>query len=275
MDFSKYTGCGNDFILIDNRSSLFFPDRQLISALCHRQQGIGADGFILLENSSQADYRMRIFNSDGGEAEMCGNGIRCLMRFLLDLGEPQRPYLIETMERLVRLSCLGEAVTAEMGDPTEVRWRLALEPHEIHHLNTGVPHAVLCVEDLEQIDLEGLGRALRFHPSWGTQGANINFISRSRGRLAYRTYERGVEGETLACGTGAVAVALTASELWNLPSPLQVWTRSGEALEIGFQKVQGQYRHVTMTGPATRVFTGTLCSVFLSRLRIQWGICQS
>lgn len=280
--FSKYAGCGNDFILFDNRSG-FLSDltSEAIRHLCHRQQGIGADGIILLEESDKADYRMRIFNADGSEAEMCGNGIRCLMKYIHELGFSAPLCTIETMQRLLKLRLHQGDVCVEMGDPTDVQWNFPLqiesETLTLHLLNTGVPHAVLFVDQIDSFDLLKWGPKVRYHPFF-PQGTNFNVATRpENGEISVRTYERGVEGETFACGTGATAAALAAAYVTRCSSPIKVRTRSNEILEVGFQYKNGLYHSqpklsrgpksklqagcgifsaVTMTGPAKRTYRG-------------------
>jgi diaminopimelate epimerase len=268
ISFHKYSACGNDFILIDNRSEQFpLEKRELIARLCHRQQGIGADGLILLENPSIENsvdhYRMRIFNSDGGEAEMCGNGIRCLYKFIRSLGEEREALKIETMHRSLLLQEKGDQVSVQMGDPQGIRWDLSLPvPHysgPIHFLDTGVPHAVLFVDDLERVEMRSLGKALRHHQAFGSGGANVNAAQLVGGKeLQVRTYERGVEDETLACGTGVTAAALAAARVYRLQSPIAVRTRSKESMEVDFQQVDGLFTQVALTGPATFIFQGII-----------------
>lgn len=260
--FSKYTGCGNDFILFDNRLGSF-PIQQpgLVSRLCHRQQGIGADGVILLENSDTADFRMRIYNADGTEAEMCGNGIRCLMKFIHELGFKEPVCTIETMQRKLKLLMDEDQVSVEMGTPTDIRWDINLkiesESMTLQYLNTGVPHAILFVEELDAFDLAYWGPKIRHHPLFGFPGTNFNVATYPKnGRIAIRTYERGVEGETLACGTGATAAALAAAKLCKLKGPIKVVTRLNEILEIAFQQKNCLFSDVTMTGPSKRVYRG-------------------
>ena len=237
MHFSKYTGCGNDFILIDNRS-LFFPTQETASIqhLCNRRHGIGADGIILLEASNKADYRMRIFNNDGSEAEMCGNGIRCLMLFIAKLCPGITCCTVETTERLIPLSLQQNGVMAAVGDPTAVRWHLPidLQKNELsaHFLNTGVPHCVIFVDDIDRVDIASRGPILRRHPLFGVNGTNVNFVTCTGQECYYRTWERGVEDETPACGTGAIAVALACAYQHHLPSPITIWTRSKQALHL-------------------------------------------
>lgn len=269
--FSKYSGCGNDFILIDHRRP-FFPvnDRPAIQKLCHRQKGIGADGVIFLEASSgtASDFKMRIFNSDGSEAEMCGNGIRCLAQFIADLGLPQKPYAIETMQRLLRVEHSPAGIRAAMGTPADLRQNLNIEidgtTHAIHYLDTGVPHAVLFVDDLENAPVESLGRKIRHHAAFKPKGANANFVQvLGPHSISLRTYERGVEAETLACGTGATAAAIIAFLQKQVKTPIEVKTRSNETLIINFAvDKSGTITDVSQTGPAVKhfhgVFEGTL-----------------
>jgi diaminopimelate epimerase len=253
LSFSKYSGCGNDFILIDNRLLHFLhSDRAFIAKLCHRQRGIGADGVILLENSQKADYRMRIFNADGGEAEMCGNGIRCLMQFIRQLGGLEKGYLIETMNALLQVQERKGLVTVAMADPFAIEWELHLPCFlPMTRLNTGVPHVVLFVEDLESEKWMRLAPQIRFHAAFGPAGTNVNFAQlNSEGELSLRTYERGVEGETLACGTGATATALAAAKKYGLSTPVRILPASLEPLEISFSWQGKLPTQVTLTGPA-------------------------
>lgn len=262
MEFSKYSGCGNDFILIDNRSHSFpAADPALIQKLCARCTGIGADGLILLENSLKHDFRMRIFNADGIEAEMCGNGIRCLMKFIQEKGFPKTECTIETYLRPLRVSLQGEDVCVEMGKPFDFMWNLELEIDQrtflVHHLNTGVPHLVLFCDSLEEFDLKALGPKFRHHPKFLPQGTNFNVAQlMPDGQLRNRTFERGVEEETLACGTGCTAAAIAAHYVLKIPAPVQVRTRSEELLQIDLKLENDQIHEVRMTGPAVKTFEG-------------------
>lgn len=261
-NFVKYAGCGNDFVFFDNRTNQFpWQQKQMIQRLCHRQFGIGADGVILLESSQHADLRMRIFNADGSEAEMCGNGLRCLIKFARDLGLKQEDYLIETMRRPLRASYRDDRIFVEMGSPLEVKWHLSLSgsPHLIHFLNTGVPHAILFTDLLDAVDIHQLGPQIRYHEFFAPAGTNVNFVQPlSDHTLAIRTYERGVEKETLACGTGATAAALAASYLKQLKSPIQVFTQSKESLEISFHLENETFTNVKMAGTAHYIFKGEI-----------------
>lgn len=258
--FSKYSGCGNDFILFDNRSDNFPPiTTSLIISLCHRQNGIGADGVIFLETSLKCDFKMRIFNSDGSEAEMCGNGIRCLARFIEDCGVMGNQFTIETMLRKLSVYLEDDDVSVEMGQPKEMLWNLSLDSYSVHHLDTGVPHAVIFCDDSSKIDVETEGSKIRNHPQFAPRGANANFAHIDSADLIHvRTFERGVEGETLACGTGATATALAAAKIYNIASPIRLKVRSEEILKVSFVEDSGDFSHVLLTGPAKKIFTGTI-----------------
>lgn len=264
MHFSKYCGCGNDFIILDDREKTFpAHHKEIIRKLCHRQKGIGADGIVLLQPSCKADFTMLIFNSDGTQAEMCGNGIRCLGKFLVDIGIVKPHYHIETLYTIHRLAVEAKGISVDMGDPQEEEWglriRIQQEDVHIHRINTGVPHAVEFVENLEAIDMHKRGKEVRRHPLFNPKGTNYNAVQvLGKQQIAVRTYERGVEAETLACGTGATAAALAAAKIYGLSSPVQVRTKSGEQLTIGFEVCKGHLGQVVMTGPAERIYTGEI-----------------
>lgn len=242
LSFAKYQGAGNDFILIDNRTLHF--DCKLVSKLCHRKFGIGADGVVLLESN----FRMRIFNSDGSEAESCGNGLRCLMRFLLDLGFPKADYQIQVGNRVVQAGFVGDKIRIDMGEALHFK-QLLIEGHEVHFLNTGVPHTVLFSAEA---DLATIGPFLRYHEHFQPAGTNVNIAQLGNdGALYIRTYERGVEAETLACGTGAAAVALIASQKYGLKNPIRVHALGGE-MEVLVDGLK-----VSLIGEATKVFEGS------------------
>lgn len=263
--FSKYSGCGNDFVLVDNRSS-FFPidNAPLVRALCDRREGVGADGVILLETSTQCDFRMRIFNADGSEAEMCGNGIRCFMRFIQKLNPQISHCRVETMERSISLQCEAGTVRADVGPPKDIQWMLpnALEHPGLHahFINSGVPHCVVFVSDLDNVDMESWGPKIRRNAFFGPKGTNVNFVQVANGHCSYRTWERGVEGETPACGTGAVAVAMAAFQHFGLKPPISVWTQSRQQLIINFEH-KPLFSNVTLSGPATHIFDGVYHSL--------------
>lgn len=259
--FAKYVGCGNDFILFDNRLQTFPTFPSLIQRLCQRQNGIGADGLLLLENSTKADFRLRIFNADGSEAEMCGNGLRCFVKWLIHLGFQSPLYHIEVMQDILTAKQTDNAICIHMGSPQSVQWDISLRfEHQflrIHSLNIGVPHAVLFFEDIENINLLKLGAYIRNYSLWAPKGTNLTVVQKmDHQKLKIRTYERGVEGETLACGTGAAAAALSAARQNGFSSPIMIQTRSGEELKIEFSFENQKFSNVTLTGSAECTFRG-------------------
>jgi len=264
--FTKMNGAGNDFVVLDNRTRSLLLDQDAIARLCDRHRGIGADGLLALEPSSNvADFRMRYYNSDGGEAEMCGNGARCFARFAARL-MPEKPSSVsfETQAGVITAFFEGDLVTLDMGAPLDQR---AAQPlglggvsHRVHFINTGVPHAVVFIPDVENIDIQALGSALRWHEVFAPKGTNANFARVvSPGNLVLRTFERGVEGETLACGTGVCATALLHALECDVASPIHVTVRGGDTLRVDFEKTPaGALTGVRLTGPADFVFEGTI-----------------
>jgi diaminopimelate epimerase len=259
-------GAGNDFVLVDNRNLSLTLSSGQIAAICDRHRGVGADGLLAVEPASAgADFRMRYYNADGGEAEMCGNGARCFARFANRLlGEAHTHLSFETQAGIIKSECIGELVRLEMSAPHSYAAPVTLDVRgrrlPVSFLNTGVPHAVIPVEDLETIAVRDDGSTLRHHEHFSPKGTNVNFIAaEAPGRIAIRTYERGVEDETLACGTGVVASALIHHLTTGAPSPISVRVRGGETLEVGFERAaDGSFHAVTLTGPADFVFTGTM-----------------
>lgn len=259
--FDKYSGCGNDFILFDNRKENFPEQKNLIQTLCHRRLGIGADGILLWENSQHADAKMRIFNSDGSEAEMCGNGLRCFYKWLGDKSSDYSSRFIEVNGRVLKASQTKEGISIDMGIPSHQQWNIPItfENEELfaHHLDTGVPHTVVFVNDIQTVDLQGIGSYIRW--LWKPNGTNVTFAQKMGPQmLKVRTYERGVEGETPACGTGAVAAAFSAAYLFNWLSPIVIETSSKEFLSIDFLIEAQNIRHVALTGPALYLFHGEI-----------------
>lgn len=260
--FVKYSGCGNDFILFDNRKSeLSSLDSLTIEKLCHRRYGVGADGVILLENSSKHDYKMRIFNPDGSEAEMCGNGIRCLAKFIQKLGIRKNPLTIETLSSHYKISYNDQLVAVEMKLAKKILWDQQLNidehVHQFHYLDTGVPHSVLFLEELVQPKLCELGPKIRYHNQFHPKGTNVTFATvQSPSVLKVSTYERGVEQETLACGTGATAAALAAAHQYKFSSPIEIEPPSGEIMRIFFERNESEFSQIYLEGPAHEVFEG-------------------
>jgi diaminopimelate epimerase len=264
LRFTKMDGAGNDFILIDNRAGEIHLDRSQIARLCDRHRGVGADGILLLEKlSNRPDFRMRYFNADGGEAEMCGNGARCFARFASKVAGAQGDICFETPAGVISAKLNGDLVTLQMTEPTDLRLNVNVPLSDkgmtIHFINSGVPHVVVPVPRIDDVDVRRDGSAVRYHKMFSPKGTNVNFIER-RGpnKIAIRTYERGVENETLACGTGVVASALIFAAIEQANSPISVIARGGDELQVGFEKNNNQFRNVTLTGPADFVFEGTI-----------------
>jgi diaminopimelate epimerase len=263
LRFTKMNGAGNDFILIDNRAGDIHLGRSQISRLCDRHRGIGADGILLLESTTnRADFRMRYFNADGGEAEMCGNGARCFARFANQVAGTNRKICFETPAGVISAECNGDLVTLQMTEPTDLRLHVRLSVrngNKVHFINSGVPHVVIPVAKIDDVDVRAEGAAIRYHEMFSPNGTNVNFIER-RGscEIAIRTYERGVEDETLACGTGIVASALIFAASEDCKGPITVLARGGDKLQVGFERTRDQFRNVTLTGPAEFVFEGAI-----------------
>lgn len=251
--FYKYQATGNDFVVIDNRDR-HFPknDTDRIAHLCHRRFGIGADGLILLEDDTQADFRMVYFNADGHPGSMCGNGGRCAVAFAAFLGIIGETCRFMASDGLHRARQHGDRISLEMGEVREIH-----ETGRYSFLNTGSPHHVQQVADLDDLDVFSEGRRIRYG-LYGQEGSNINFVKPlGDGRLRVRTYERGVEDETYSCGTGVTASALALHEAGLLSQPVvQVETLGGE-LEVKFTRAaSGHYSDIWLTGPAELVFKG-------------------
>ncbi len=247
LRFTKMNGAGNDFILIDNRMGDVRLDRSQIARLCDRHRGIGADGILLLEKpGNRADFRMRYFNADGGEAEMCGNGARCFARFANKVAAAKEEISFETQAGVI-----SAELNLELG--------IAGENKTVHFVNSGVPHVVIPVPNIDDVDVRREGAAVRYHKIFSPSGTNVNFIDkRGAKKIAIRTYERGVEDETLACGTGIVASALIFGATEGCHGPMTVLARGGDELQVGFETVAGRFCNVTLTGPAQFVFEGTI-----------------
>jgi diaminopimelate epimerase len=265
LSFTKMNGAGNDFVMLDNRDAALALTGEQIARLCDRHRGVGADGVLIVEPArSGADFRMRYYNADGGEAEMCGNGARCFARYARRVsGHGAEEISFETEAGVIGARCLGENVQIDMSAPHSHAAVTTLDadgvPLPVHFINTGVPHAVIFVQYLEPTDVERLGAAIRYHDHFAPRGTNVNFVQvRALGEISVRTYERGVEGETLACGTGVVACALIHHLETNAPSPVSIVVRGGDTLRVGFEPgdVPGEFRKVTLTGPADFVFDG-------------------
>lgn len=265
IPFYKMHGGGNDFVLVDHRRALIPEAEQprFARRVCARQVGVGADGLILLEGSDQADFRWRFYNADGSEAEMCGNGGRCAARLAVMLGIAPPNLSFETLAGIMHAEVKDREVRLELTGIEDFRLyqEIPINGKTVtgHFLKVGVPHVVVPVPDLEQVPVTFWGKVVRFHPLFQPAGTNVNFINLQGSRaLEVRTYERGVEDETLACGTGAVASALIAARLGHVQSPVAVQTRGGETLTVHF-KLQGEtFKEVFLEGEALVVCQGEL-----------------
>ncbi|WP_417912227.1 diaminopimelate epimerase [Candidatus Electronema sp. TJ] len=271
IPFVKMSGTGNDFILVDHRQPLIEPDSmsKFAAAVCRRKFSVGADGLILIENSEQADFRWRFFNADGSVAEMCGNGARCAARFAFMQGIAPAKMRFETLAGLIEAEVSGKEVAVKMTEPRDLRLHQTITvnnaPLTLHSLNTGVPHAVVFVDNIEETDVRGLGRMIRYHEAFQPAGTNVNFVQKRGDAFKVRTYERGVEDETLACGTGSAASAIIAALLGQAASPVEIITSGNDRLTILFSlpehKTGGTapiVYNVFLKGPAHAVYQGEL-----------------
>ena len=260
----KMSGSGNDFILFDHRARQFSEAAmiRLTRLLCRRGLSVGADGMIFIEPSERYDFKWRFFNADGSEAEMCGNGGRCAARFAQRIGLAGAEMTFETIAGPIQARVEGRVVKLQLPVPKDIRMNqeivLGDRRHLVDFINTGVPHTLLWVEEGEEMDISELGPQIRFHPQFQPAGTNVNFVRREEDHtLSLRTYERGVEAETLACGTGAVAAASIAYRKGWVRSPVAVRTRGGEILMVHLDEDgSGGIGAVYLEGLVTLVFQG-------------------
>lgn len=257
MDFQffKYQGAGNDFVMIDDRINLFPISQEFIEKLCNRYFGIGADGLILLQNDAESDFRMVYFNSDGRESTMCGNGGRCVVRFAQQLGLIHNETKFNAIDGIHEAIIDGEKIHLKMTDVLEVNSNM-----DFVFLNTGSPHHVEFVKDVAKVDVNKIGARIRSGEPYFEEGTNVNFIEiTGENALKIRTYERGVEGETLACGTGVTAAAIAAFETGKLKENEIYVSAVGGNLSVKFERtLAGHYENIWLTGPAELVFEGIL-----------------
>lgn len=263
--FWKMHGSGNDFILIDNRTGKILEAEMgpLVERLCRRRESVGADGVIFVARSKLYNFGWRFFNADGGEVEMCGNGGRCVARFAYLNAIAGPNMMFETLAGPVSAEVKGRMVKVMMPDPFGLRLDLGLSLQSgwrsVDFINTGVPHVVVQVEDLEDHPVVEQGRAIRYHETFASEGTNANFMRvMASDALEIRTYERGVEDETLACGTGCIASALVASVRGMVDSPVRVRTRGGEELKIHFLKEEKAFSRVWLEGSTSIVYKAEL-----------------
>jgi len=289
IDFVKMVASGNDFIVTEARSQKLeagnFPG--LAKKICDRKYGIGADGLLLVGKSRTADFKMRVFNPDGSEAEMCGNGLRCvalyrnqkpaargeprLPRFAGEAGQRreyrnQKKMKIETKAGILEAFVNKDLVKVKMTEPGDIKMDIPLningEKYSVNFINTGVPHAILFVNHLGNTNVKGLGKIIRFHPRFLPQGTNVDFVeTKNKGNILLRTYERGVEDETLACGTGTVASAIISGlrlKVKGAKCKINVKTQGGEILQVYFDNFKNRISNVYLEGKAEIVFIGKM-----------------
>ena len=264
IPFTKMNGCGNDFIVIDNRDGTAPDDLpDFTRRICRRKLSVGADGLIVIEADAAHDFKWQFFNADGSRAEMCGNGARCAARFAFLNGIAGRKMSFGTDAGAIEAEVIGEQARIKMTDPFELvcdaDLKLRAGDQTVCHINTGVPHAVIETEDLEKAPVVARGREIRRHAYFAPAGTNVNFVAIHKpGAIVVRTYERGVEDETLACGTGCVASALVTAVRQGWRSPIAVTTRSGGVLTIHFERAGQDFRSVYLEGDARIVYTAEL-----------------
>ena len=264
LEFVKMSGAGNDFVVADNRDGRFRADPAAVARICNRRFGVGADGLLLVEPAKDADFFMRYYNADGSEAEMCGNGARCIARFCSErCGDGKRELKFQTRAGLIEASVRGEQVRITLSAPRDLRLRQTIQlksgAREYHFINTGVPHAMFFTDNADREMVGPVGTEVRRHPDFAPRGTNVDWVQLQGGNsIRVRTYERGVEAETLACGTGVVASAIIAHVLHAIPLPVKVRVQSQRILEVDFTRNGEEFRNVTLTGPAEYCFEGRL-----------------
>ncbi|MDE0315145.1 MAG: diaminopimelate epimerase [Candidatus Poribacteria bacterium] len=269
IPFMKLSGAGNDFVIINNLNRVVDSTdsefMNFVMKLCQRRMSVGADGVLLVEPTDDVDFRMRYFNADGGEVETCGNGARCISKFAYLNGIVSEQMRFLTNAGVYEAEVVGKNVKVRMSNPTDIRINVPLRLedglHNVGFANSGVPHVVFFVDDLEATDVFDLGQQTRYHNDFKPAGTNANFIRiHSQELIEIRTYERGVENETLACGTGSIASAIVSATLGKVKSPVSVKTASGVVLKIHFDLENDEAKNVYLEGDARVIFAGELTS---------------
>src|SRR2546422_638698 len=283
IPFMKFSGAGNDFIVVDNGKRVGDPGKMsaFVANVCTRHLSVGADGLIFIEKAPKAHFRWRFYNNDGGEADFCGNGARCVARFAYLKRIAPKKMRFEGAAGAVEAMVDGECVTVRVPDPTDLRLNIRLDippdrrrrtdpaapsqPSHIgmtlegHAINTGVPHFVYFVHDTSTAEVIGLGRQIRHHPAFKPAGTNVDFVEVvDRRTIRVRTYERGVEDETLACGSGAIASALVAAVVHKVEPPVSVVPLSRRPMTVSFRKDGNRFAEVSLTGEARAVYEGEM-----------------
>lgn len=263
VKFTKTVATGNDFIVVDNRDGAI-PEKEkpaLAKRLCDRKRAIGADGLLLVEKSKECDFKMRIFNLDGSEAEMCGNGSRCIALYAARNKVAKPEMTIETLAGRLDAVVRGDVVKVKLTDPKDIKWNFCLMinkcPYKVSFVDTGVPHVIHFVDDIDGVDVKSIGSYMRNHGEFSPEGTNADFVKiLKKNTIKIRTYERGVEDETLACGTGAVASAIISAEVERMTSPVTVQTQSGEEIRVHFDVIDGSFKNIYLEGRAELVYEG-------------------
>lgn len=272
IPFTKMSGAGNDFVVIDNRLKILKSDpADFVQAVSQRRLGVGADGVLLIERSGKSDFALRYFNADGSYGGFCGNGGRCAARYAYLKRIAPASMKFESLGHIYHAEVSRNRVRLSMKVPKDEKLHQSIQCDgmqlRFHTLNTGSPHAVCFLDEnpslgtkkLVSLDVVSLGRKIRYHRYFGKAGTNVNFVSWQKdGSLQVRTYERGVEDETWACGTGAVASALLANRLRAIASPVKIIPRSNQPLVVSFEKVRNRYHNVYLEGNADIIFSGVL-----------------
>ena len=257
ISFTKMVASGNDFVVVDGKFTVKFPS--MARLLCDRKLGIGADGLLVLNSSKKADIRMRIFNADGSEAKMCGNGARCIALYM-----GKRTVSIETAAGIIESKVSGNNVKIKLTRPEGIKLDMPIKlnrrPLRVNFVDTGVPHVVVFVAGIDKIDVVNLGRLIRNHKAFSPDGANVNFVEViDDSNIKVRTYERGVEDETLACGTGSVASAIVTRRMLQTTgqqNKINVKTQGGEVLKVYFDNDNGRISNVWLEGKVKTVYKG-------------------
>lgn len=265
IPFTKMSGSGNDFVIIDNREPVLDPEtkRDFVKKVCQLKNSVGADGVIFIENSDKAAYKWDFYNSDGSSAEMCGNGGRCVARYAFEKGIAPQTHSFETVAGIIEAEVNGPVVKVKLTHPENLQNDLEVafdgQQYQVDSLNTGVPHAIVFSEDVDSEDINAIGSGIRYHSVFAPAGTNVDLVEKKNGNaLKVRTYERGVEGETLACGTGVVASAIIASHKFKIESPVDVETRGGEILKVHIEPTNGSLPVVYLEGLTRITFEGQL-----------------
>jgi len=263
ISFRKMSGAGNDFILIDlDDNPEFLFSEKTIQKLCDRHNGIGADGVIVISSSEQYDFVMNYHNADGSTGSLCGNGARCAIKFALNtkrIIDKSTRFLSNNSEYSGKI--LGDGtIRFNLNPPYDLRKNIQLKAVgkdiTAHFINTGSPHVVIKVDELDKIPIETIGKEIRYLPEFAPGGTNVNFVKIENEEIHIRTYERGVESETLACGTGSVAAAIICHETDGIKTPVTILPRSKDKLLVNFNVRNDEFSHVSLTGPVEEVFKG-------------------